>query len=127
MAFNRHDNERKQFTDKKSQVKENRQYKSRHSNIYMSSIAGQTVGLIRLKFFVDTHGWPGDCFRQKKIRNFVLQFFFPRTIYKCCTVVSEVSSFMGNFYYVFLYKYEIQPSPSNIYLILKVKSCSCLS
>ena len=27
--------------------------------IYMLPIAGQTVGLIELKFFVDTHGKPG--------------------------------------------------------------------
>ena len=25
----------------------------------MLPIAGQTAGLIGLKFFVDTHGWPG--------------------------------------------------------------------
>ena len=27
-------------------------------HIYMLSIAGQTAGLIGLKFFVETHGWP---------------------------------------------------------------------
>ena len=27
--------------------------------IYMLSIAGQTAEPIGLKFFVDTHGWPG--------------------------------------------------------------------
>ena len=27
--------------------------------IYMLRIAGQTAGPIGLKFFVDTHGWPG--------------------------------------------------------------------
>ena len=27
--------------------------------IYMLPIAGQTAGPIGLKFFVDTHGWPG--------------------------------------------------------------------
>ena len=33
--------------------------KTRHSYIYMFPIAGQTAGPIGLKFFVDTHGWPG--------------------------------------------------------------------
>ena len=37
----------------------------------MLRIAGQTVGPIGLKFFVDTHGWPGEvlCF-----------IFFPRAM-----------------------------------------------
>ena len=38
----------------------------------MFPIAGQMAGPIGLKFFVDTHGWPGV----KKIRNFFFQFFF---------------------------------------------------
>ena len=33
--------------------------KTRHSYIYILSIAGQTAGPIGLKVFVDTHGWPG--------------------------------------------------------------------
>ena len=33
--------------------------KTRHSYIYMLRIGGQTAGPIGLKFFVDTHGWPG--------------------------------------------------------------------
>ena len=32
----------------------------------MSPIAGQTAGPNELKFFVDTHGWPG-VFQAKKI------------------------------------------------------------
>ena len=40
----------------------------------MLPIAAQTAGPNGLKFFVDTHGWPGS-FRQKKIRNYFLQFF----------------------------------------------------
>ena len=32
----------------------------------MSPKAGQTAGLIGLKFFVDTHGWPRD-FGGKKL------------------------------------------------------------
>ena len=33
--------------------------KTRHSYIYMFPLACQTAGPIGLKFFVDTHGWPG--------------------------------------------------------------------
>ena len=45
----------------------------------MFPIAGQTAGPTGLKFFVDTHGWPGGCYRLKKIENkffFVRNFFF---------------------------------------------------
>ena len=39
--------------------------KLRHSYIYMLPIAGQTAGLIGLKFFVDTHGWLGGVLGKK--------------------------------------------------------------
>ena len=41
----------------------------------MLRIAGQTAGQIGLKFFVDTHGWPGGCYRLNKIENIFSQFF----------------------------------------------------
>ena len=46
----------------------------------MLSIAGQTAGPIGLKFFVDTHEWPGGCYRLKnELLFFVFKQFFPRT------------------------------------------------
>ena len=46
--------------------------KTRHSYIYVLSIAGQTAGTIELKFFVDTHGWRGGgcCYSLKEIEIF---------------------------------------------------------
>ena len=48
----------------------------------MVPIAGQTAGPIGLKFFVDTHGWPGGSKKKFQIffyRKFFFQiFFFPR-------------------------------------------------
>ena len=41
----------------------------------MFPIAGQTAGPNGLKFFVDTHGWPG-VFYAKKNRNLFFNFFF---------------------------------------------------
>ena len=38
----------------------------------------QKAGPIGMKFFVDTLGWPGGCFRLKKIQFFFKIFFFPR-------------------------------------------------
>ena len=38
--------------------------------IFMLPIAGKTVGPNGLKFFVDTYGWPGGCYRQKQFDNF---------------------------------------------------------
>ena len=38
--------------------------------------AGQTAGPIGLKFFVDTHRWPGGVKGLKNSKNFVLKFFF---------------------------------------------------
>ena len=43
----------------------------------MLSIAGQTTGLVRLKFFVDTHGWPEGVIGQK-IKFFFSKFFCHR-------------------------------------------------
>ena len=43
--------------------------------IYMLRIAGQTAGPIGLKFFIDTHGWPGGVINEKKL-NFSSQNFF---------------------------------------------------
>ena len=40
----------------------------------MFPIAGQTAGPIKLKFFVDTHVWPGGV-RLEKIRFFFKIFF----------------------------------------------------
>ena len=37
--------------------------------------AGQTAGLIRLKFFVETHGWPGSVIGKNK-SNFFSSIFF---------------------------------------------------
>ena len=48
----------------------------------MLRIAGQTAGPIGLNFFVDTHGWPGGCYRPNKFElkkfnlNFLFNFFF---------------------------------------------------
>ena len=44
----------------------------------MSPIAGQKAGPIGMNFFVDTLGWPGGCFRLKKIQFFFQNIFFPR-------------------------------------------------
>ena len=41
----------------------------------MLSIAGQTAGLIGLKFIVDTHGCPG-MLNAKKIKHFFLKIYF---------------------------------------------------
>jgi len=43
----------------KNTVAENLYKKKQDIRAYMFSIAGQTAGPIGLKFFVDTHGWPG--------------------------------------------------------------------
>ena len=43
----------------------------------MFPIAGQTAGPIGLKFFVDTHGWPGsDIGLKKKSPNICFSNFF---------------------------------------------------
>ena len=43
----------------------------------MFPIAGQTAGPIGLKFFVDTHEWPGgDIGFKKNPKFFFLKFFF---------------------------------------------------
>jgi len=44
----------------------------------MLSIAGQSAGPIRLKFFVDTHGWPGGVLDEKNYKF----LFFPLKPYK---------------------------------------------
>ena len=46
----------------------------------MLRIAGQTTGPIGLKFFVDTHGWPGVLWPVKMefFPKFVSQILFPR-------------------------------------------------
>jgi len=44
--------------------------------MYMLRTAGQTAEPIGLKFFVDTHGWPGVVISLKKILNFIFQIFF---------------------------------------------------
>ena len=41
----------------------------------MLHIAGQTAGTIGRNFFVDTHGWPGGCYRLKKSNFFQIIFF----------------------------------------------------
>ena len=47
----------------------------------MLRIAGPTAGRIGLKFFVDTHGWPGVLYAKKNrnfeqfFKNFSLNFF----------------------------------------------------
>ena len=38
-------------------------------------MAGQTAGAIKLNIFVDTHGWPGGCYRLKKSNIFFSIFF----------------------------------------------------
>ena len=56
-----------------------------YTYIYMLHIDGQTAGPIGLKFFVNTHGWPG-CYRLKKSKIFSFKLkkkqfssiFFPR-------------------------------------------------
>ena len=40
----------------------------------MLRIAGKTAGPFGTTFFVDTHGWPGGCYKLK-IRHFFLKFF----------------------------------------------------
>ena len=42
----------------------------------MLSIAGQTAGPIGPKFFVDTHEWPGGCYRLKNELFFCFQTVF---------------------------------------------------
>ena len=54
------------------------------NNSYICSqipIAGQTAGPNGLKFFGDTHGWPGVS-QAKKIRNFVFLTIFFQKIFK---------------------------------------------
>ena len=58
----------------KNTVAENLYKKKQDIRVYMFSIAGQTAGPIGLKFFVDTHGWPG----YKKFGIFFSKYFFPR-------------------------------------------------
>ena len=48
----------------------------------MLPIAGQTAGPIGLKFFVDTHGWPGGDIGKKKIENFFFKIFSD-SVYIC--------------------------------------------
>ena len=40
----------------------------------MFPIAGQTAGPIGLKFFVDTHGWPGGVSGRQKFEFFFFKF-----------------------------------------------------
>ena len=49
----------------------------------MLRITGQTAGLIGLKIFEDTHGWPGDVMAKKFEFYFLkyLKFYFISTSY----------------------------------------------
>ena len=48
---------------------------NRYIIFYIINIAGQTARPTGLKFFVDTHGWPGGVLGQKNSNFFFLQFF----------------------------------------------------
>ena len=52
----------------------------------MLCIAGQTAGPIGLKFFVDTHGWPGVLYAKKMFcffhNIFFLIYFFSNFFFK---------------------------------------------
>ena len=61
----------------------------------MFPIAGQTAGPIGLKFFVDTHGWPGVIKAKKSKFFFFRNFFFPR---------ATPGPLASNYYYYYDYE-----------------------
>ena len=65
----------------------------------MFPIAGQTAGPIGLKFFVDTHGWPGVS-QAKKIEI----FFFPKLFFTRATPGPSAGMFI-KMYNIYLHVY----------------------